>query len=148
VGLAPGNAFNFNRYGYANNNPVVNVDPTGTICVSTGKGHTYTCKVDDNTGRFGEKALALINKAYTAAVNKLMSEPSRTTTVTVNGKHFEANAGKIGRALIGANILTSGKSGIAGGSAKAADDDRASTYAGGIGSNGRSLIISHRPLYS
>lgn len=29
VGPSPGNGFNFNRYDYANNNPIVNVDPDG-----------------------------------------------------------------------------------------------------------------------
>jgi uncharacterized protein RhaS with RHS repeats len=29
IAPAPGNAFNFNRYDYANDNPVVNVDPNG-----------------------------------------------------------------------------------------------------------------------
>jgi RHS repeat-associated protein len=34
---APGNAFNFNRYGYGNNNPIINIDPDGrsVTCNST-----------------------------------------------------------------------------------------------------------------
>ena len=53
VGSAPGNVFNFNRYGYANNNPVVNVDPDGRCTgshVSNGDG---SCA---STGEFTTKA--------------------------------------------------------------------------------------------
>lgn len=36
-----GNSFNFNRYAYANNNPIVNVDPDGRSC--TKSNGTVTC---------------------------------------------------------------------------------------------------------
>jgi len=36
IGPTPGNVYNFNRYGYASNNPVINIDPDGreSACVS------------------------------------------------------------------------------------------------------------------
>ena len=33
VGPSPGNLFNFNRYDYANNNPITNIDPDGNATV-------------------------------------------------------------------------------------------------------------------
>lgn len=53
--------------------------------------------------------------------------------MTVNGKSFEANAGRVAIALIGAHIATSSEHGGKGG------EDRGSTYAGWLGSNGVSL---------
>ncbi|WP_168171068.1 RHS repeat-associated core domain-containing protein [Rhodanobacter sp. B05] len=38
AGMGPGNVFSFNRYDYVNNNPIVNVDPDGGTCKSTGVG--------------------------------------------------------------------------------------------------------------
>lgn len=39
VGVGAGDAFNFNRFTYANNNPIVNDDPTGrAICSASGGG--------------------------------------------------------------------------------------------------------------
>lgn len=45
VGPAPGNGFNFNRFAYANNNPVVNLDPSGRDCVSSNGRTTCTIPV-------------------------------------------------------------------------------------------------------
>lgn len=46
VGPMVGNGFNFGRYGYANNNPVINTDPTGMHSASEGDGFSdSTCAV-------------------------------------------------------------------------------------------------------
>lgn len=136
AGMGKENVFSFNRYDYVNNNPVTNIDPYGTTCTSSVTG-SYNCTVDDNAGKFTAAQLKAVNKAYTAAVNALEAHSGQTVTVKVDGKSFQANAGQVARALIGAKIVTSNANGIVG--AKATEDDRAQTYAGGIGSNGRNL---------
>ena len=44
--LTAGNAFKFNRYDYASNNPVMNVDPDGKDCLRTGDWVTCTPMID------------------------------------------------------------------------------------------------------
>ncbi|WP_139351462.1 hypothetical protein [Rhodanobacter sp. B05] len=82
-----------------------------------------------------------MNKAYTAAVNRLVAHSGRTVTVSVDGKKFEANAGKVANALIGAKILTSNANGPA--DAKGTEDSRASTYGGGFDS--RNGVLDYQP---
>ena len=136
AGMGPANVFSFNRYDYVNNNPAANIDPFGTTCTSSVTGR-YNCTVDSNSGHFSRSQLSVLNKAYTKAVNTLASHSGRTVTVSINGKNFQANAGMVARALSGAHVDTSAAHGDKTG--KATEDDRASTYGGGIGSNGRSL---------
>ncbi|HET8554296.1 MAG TPA: RHS repeat-associated core domain-containing protein, partial [Rhodanobacteraceae bacterium] len=100
----PGNIYNFNRYAYANNNPVRFMDPTGTTCVSTETG--YKCKVDDNTGNFNKSEIKRINSAYTKAVNQLSKHPFRSVVVTVRGVKFRVSAGQVAHALIKATVKT------------------------------------------
>lgn len=47
IGPSSGNTFNFNRYTYTNNNPVVNIDPTGKIIQIAGDA-TFTAKMNSD----------------------------------------------------------------------------------------------------
>nr|WP_239535861.1 RHS repeat-associated core domain-containing protein [Dyella kyungheensis] len=44
VGSQPGNLFDFNRFAYANDNPIANIDPDGRTCKKVGKA--YSCQID------------------------------------------------------------------------------------------------------
>jgi uncharacterized protein RhaS with RHS repeats len=113
-----------NLYAYVNNDPLNNSDPTGTTCTSSQKdGETvYACRIDAvaEVNKKGvvtairpvkpqeEKKFAAFNARYTAAVNKLMSDPNRSATVApTKGKlgSFETTAGKAATALISRPFL-------------------------------------------
>lgn len=51
-----GNTFNFNRYDYANNNPVVNLDPTGRACGAVGEVGPKIQRMRDIADNCGENA--------------------------------------------------------------------------------------------
>ena len=122
VGLNAGNPFDFNRFSYVNNNPVINSDPRGTTCTRSSSSENYECYVDSNDGKFSDQQIRDINRAYTDAVNTLNSHPNVTILVTVQGVSFKASAGDVARGLVSAKVVTSSKSSVA----------RANTQGGGL----------------
>jgi RHS repeat-associated protein len=122
-----GNPFDFNRFSYVNNNPIINVDPDGTTCARSDPSTSYECHVDRNDGKFTDKQIQMVNKAYSDAVNKLSSHPNATVVVTVKGVSFKANAGKVALSLVGATVATAPESSTA----------RALTLGGGLGSSSK-----------
>jgi len=116
-----GNAFDFNRFTYVNDNPIRNIDPDGTTCTQSVKGQ-YNCTMDHNTAGLSTKQIQAANKAYTSAVNRLLSHPDAQTTVSVKGEHFQARASDVAQGLIMANVDTGARSNTA----------RAHTSGGGL----------------
>ena len=124
-----------NLYAYVGGDPVNKTDPTGQSCVQVTGGTgsrqqaTYDCKVDQAQFDDGKtvarkdmtaeqkKSLEKTEKAYTDTVNKLMSRQTRSVNLEQpGGKSMAVNAGKVGRALIGATVTdmssTSGGGGL------------------------------------
>jgi RHS repeat-associated protein len=131
----------FNLYAYVANDPINAVDPTETTCVALGGDKRYDCKVDVNSAKFTESEIALVNRAYTAAVNKLTAHPSRSVSVSLQGRTLKTTAGQVASSLISAKVVTG--NGTA----------RASTVGGGLtpgrGEGGYAVTtINRNALYS
>jgi RHS repeat-associated protein len=94
MGPVPGNIYNFNRYAYANNNPMRFIDPTGRCAEHYSKEEGGGCKVEIQSGLKG-KDLAAAQKAqktlegvlnkYDKAVNGLVDN-SKVNIVNAQGK--------------------------------------------------------------
>ena len=91
-------------YTYVGNDPLDKTDPSGETCVQNDDKKGMTCKVDD-PGKLSAKEVTKVNKAYTAAVNKLLSHPNQTVKVTVNGKSAEYKAGDLAKGLASTKVI-------------------------------------------
>ncbi len=105
-----------NLYTYVGSDPLNKTDPSGLSCTQ-GENKQYDCQVDSMTdakGNVTQRAdfskaqsnqVKGFEKRYTAAVNKLMSNPDRKATVSVPGqKSFSVTAGEVGRNLVKAEV--------------------------------------------
>lgn len=116
-----GDAFDFNRFAYVDDNPIHNADPDGTTCTEVVKGQ-YNCQIDGNKGNLSGAQVRSLNKAYTSAVNRLNSHPDAKATISVKGASFTARAGDVARGLINARMDTQ----------PASNSERAETWGGGL----------------
>lgn len=86
VGPAAGNVYSFNRYAYANDNPVRYVDPDGRTCTEVNK--SYSCQIDKVVTQENGKS---VTRDATAADHKTYAALEKSLTKAVNAA---ANSGK------------------------------------------------------
>jgi RHS repeat-associated protein len=139
-----------NLFAYVGNDPLNKSDPSGNECKENNA--TFDCKVDwyitwlhkkiaraDLKG-WRLKRVEKFEKAYTAAVNKLMSDPSKPTTIAIpeTGKSVTVTAGAVGDALVKREIVVDSKvSGMGTGSS--------TTHLGPFGLSGKGTIEGLTP---
>jgi hypothetical protein len=111
-------------YAYVGNDPIDGRDPSGMTCTSSAQNEktVYSCRIDsvadvDKSGRVTNihaptaaenKKFASFNAQYTAAVNRLMSHPTRAATVpALSGKlgSFTTTAGQAAESLISRQFI-------------------------------------------
>lgn len=89
------NSAAFNRYWYADDNPVKNIDPTGTTCRRSGSDKKYSCQIDYVVTRVKDhlvarkaseedrQTYAAVEKSLTDAVNEAASS-GKTASISFN----------------------------------------------------------------
>lgn len=82
---APGNFFNFNRYDYANNNPIRNTDPDGrdAVMITSANGHKTLIIPIKITGPAASSVSA---QSISSGANKLQAPSGVTVRVVVTNK--------------------------------------------------------------
>jgi RHS repeat-associated protein len=90
IGPAAGNAFNFNRYAYANDNPLRYIDPTGAYtCVDNSgeKGNHYCSEIAKADGKIhsalGDSSLGARAHARLVKIAKLLGKPGEKNGVVI-----------------------------------------------------------------
>lgn len=104
-------------YTYVGNDPLDKLDPSGKTCTAAVDGGV-TCHVDD-PGKLTAREVAIVNKAYTKAVNALLAHADSSLKMTINGVSRTVNAGDVAKSLESRVVI--------GGDNK---NDRASTVGG------------------
>jgi RHS repeat-associated protein len=106
-------------YSYVYNDPADKTDPTGKTCTQNANSTSYTCQVDTiynwrgvrtdhaNFSSSQKSQVAAYEKAYTDAVNTLMSNSGKPVTISVPATALSASttAGAVGQALVGRNMV-------------------------------------------
>jgi len=101
----------FNLYAYVGNDPVNGADPTGTTCVEMENG--ADCKID-NAGPLNPDELKQATRAYTDAVNTLLSDSTHRETITVEGIPIEVTAREVAEGLMRSDVHGGDDPGAAG----------------------------------